>query len=62
MKECQKVLSILDRVPKGGIIAFDELNNSRWPGETAALKQVIGIKELQLQQFPWDPNVSFAVL
>lgn len=53
---------LVERMPKGAIIAFDELNNSRWPGETAALKQVIGIKELQLQQFPWDPNVSFAVL
>ncbi len=27
---------VVNRIPKGGIIAFDELNHSDYPGETIA--------------------------
>ena len=29
--------NFISRMPKGAIIAFDELNNKNWPGETVAL-------------------------
>ncbi len=32
---------LFKRIPKGGLIVFDELNNEMWPGETAALNEVI---------------------
>ena len=28
--------NFLPRMPKGSVIAFDELNNPDWPGETMA--------------------------
>ncbi len=34
--------AIKDRVTKGSIIAFDELNSHSFPGETQALKEVFG--------------------
>jgi hypothetical protein len=48
------------RMPRGAIIAFDELDNPQWPGETLALLEQIGIGKLRLQRFDWDPYISFA--
>ncbi len=51
------------RVPKGGIIAFDELNNSCWPGETiAALEYYGNFNSLSLRKFSWDPNIAYVVV
>lgn len=52
----------LPRMPKGSIIAFDELDNPIWPGETAALLDGIGINKLKLQKIEWDPYIGYAVL
>lgn len=35
---------LLDRLLKGGIMAFDEYNTKEWPGETTAVKEVLGDK------------------
>lgn len=53
---------LVPRIPKGGIIAFDELNCDRWPGETIAVSKTIGIRNLRIQRFPFDTFISFAVL
>lgn len=50
------------RMPKGAIIAFDELDNPIWPGETSALLDTLGITQLKLQRVEWDPYLSYAVL
>ncbi|WP_097900196.1 TylF/MycF/NovP-related O-methyltransferase [Streptomyces sp. b94] len=34
---------------RGSVIAFDELAHPKWPGETAALREVLGIGRDQLQ-------------
>lgn len=52
----------LPRMPKGAIVAFDELNAPTWPGETEAVLEVVGIKNLRLQRFEFDTLVSYAVL
>lgn len=52
----------LPYMPKGAVIAFDELNNSFWPGETQAVRDSIGLRNLRLQRFPWQPQMSYAVL
>jgi hypothetical protein len=52
----------LPRMPKGAVIAFDELDNPIWPGETSALLHSCGISSLRLQRLPWDPYISYAVL
>jgi Macrocin-O-methyltransferase (TylF) len=54
--------SFLPRMPKGAILAFDELNTERWPGETLAVVKSVGIDRLRIQRFSFDSNLSFAVL
>jgi hypothetical protein len=49
------------RMPKGAVLAFDELDNPIWPGETSALLDECGISSLRLQRLPWDPYISFAI-
>jgi len=49
------------RIPKGGIIAFDELDNPIWPGETSALLESIGIKKLKIQRVEFDPYMGYAI-
>lgn len=52
----------LPRMPKGAIIAFDELDNPQWPGETLALLDIPGIRNLRLERMEWDPYISFATI
>lgn len=53
---------ILPLMPKGAVVAFDELNCEDFPGETTALSEVIGIDKLSLTRFPFEPWISYAVL
>jgi len=46
---------ILPRVPKGGIIAFDELNHPQFPGETIAVLETIGLQKYRLHRSPLNP-------
>jgi hypothetical protein len=52
----------LPRMPKGAVIAFDELDNPIWPGETLGAMASVGINNLELRRFEWDPYISFAIL
>jgi len=54
--------NFLPRMPKGAIIAFDELNAATWPGETLAVFETIGIRNLRIERFSHDSMLSFAVL
>lgn len=54
--------TFLPRMPKGAVIAFDELDNPIWPGETLALLETIGCGRLELQRVEWDPYISYAIL
>lgn len=54
--------TFLPRMPKGSIIAFDEINHPDWPGETQALLEEVGINRLRIERFPFDSVRSFAVL
>jgi hypothetical protein len=49
-------------MPKGAILAFDELSNWNWPGETQALLNTLGVRNLEIKQFPWEPNISYVKL
>lgn len=48
------------RIPKGGVIAFDELNLRDWPGETVALLETLDVKSLRLERFPFGSTICFA--
>jgi hypothetical protein len=50
------------RMPKGAVIACDELDNPMWPGETTAVLDSVGIESHAWRRFEWDPYISYAVL
>ncbi len=50
-----------DRIPKGGIIAFDELDNPLWPGETQAMLEFFEQESLEIRRMPFDPYIGFAI-
>jgi len=52
----------LPRMPQGSVIAFDELDNPIWPGETLALQETLGINRLRLERVAWDPYIAYAVI
>jgi len=50
------------RMPKGSIIAFDELDNPLWPGETQAMIEFCKENKLRIQRLPFDPYIGYAVV
>ncbi|MEO7423951.1 MAG: TylF/MycF/NovP-related O-methyltransferase [Fibrobacteria bacterium] len=59
-KVCLELLK--DRLTKGSVIGFDEINNPNWPGETMALKEVLGLGTYRIQRLPYMPTSSFIVI
>jgi hypothetical protein len=53
---------IVPRMPKGAVIAFDELHSPSYSGETLAVLDEIGIRNLKIERFPFEPAISYAVL
>ena len=51
----------LPRMPRGAVLAFDQLDNPMWPGETLALLEEIGMR-VRLRRLEWDPYMAYAVL
>jgi macrocin-O-methyltransferase TylF-like protien len=56
------LVHFVPRMCKGAILAFDELNNAWWPGETLALLDTIGVHTHRIERFPMDPNISYIIL
>lgn len=54
--------TFVPRMPRGAIIAFDELAQRAWPGETRAVLDTLGIRTLKIERFEFTPQLSFAVL
>lgn len=52
----------LPRMPKGAVLAFDELDNPLWPGETLAMLEQHAHRPLRLERLEFDPYIGFAVL
>ncbi len=52
----------LPRMPKGAVIAFDELNLRDWPGETVAALQMFDMNKLPLKRFPFGSTISYALV
>lgn len=44
---------IRDRLTKGSVIGFDELNDPSCPGETKAVMEVLGINNIRLKKWPY---------
>jgi hypothetical protein len=56
------LLSIRDRLTKGSVVAFDQVNVQTFPGETLALKEVLGLDRYRLQRSPWSNAASYVVI
>ncbi len=52
----------LPRIPKGGVIAFDELNDEAFPGETIAAIETLPLNQWRIRRFEFDPRISYAVV
>jgi len=48
-------------MPKGAIVAFDELNCEEFPGETSALLEFAGASGVALRRFLLDPYISYFI-
>lgn len=54
--------NFLPRMPKGAVLAFDELDNPIWPGETVALFETLGINKLKIRRLDWEPYIGYSIL
>ena len=54
--------NFVPRMTKGAVIAFDELDNPLWPGETKALLDSELMRSLRIERLDFDPYIGFAVL
>jgi macrocin-O-methyltransferase TylF-like protien len=50
------------RMPKGAVLAFDELDNPIWPGETLAMLESLELNKLRLRRLAWDPYIGYAII
>lgn len=53
---------VRDRLTKGSVVAFDELNCPEFPGETIALKEVFGLDKYAIRRSPLNPLISYFVV
>jgi len=54
--------TFVPRMPKGAIIAFDELDNPLWPGETTAMLEYFTDQPLKIKRVEFDPYIGYAVI
>ncbi len=53
---------ILDHCTTGTVLAFDQLTDRGFPGETLALKEVLGTRKYRIQRVPYCSLASYLVL
>ena len=53
---------LVPRMGRGAVLAFDEINSARWPGETRALLEMVDLKKHRINRFTMDPNIAYIVL
>lgn len=54
--------AIRSRITRGSVIGFDELNVSRYPGETIALSEVFGLNRYKIHHSIYSPTQSYIVI
>lgn len=54
--------AIKERLTKGSVVAFDELNCPEFPGETLALKEVFRLDKYAIRRNPLNPLCSYIVI
>ncbi|ABP54509.1 class I SAM-dependent methyltransferase [Salinispora tropica] len=51
--------AIRPRLTRGSIVAFDELDNPKWPGENVAVREVFGLDHAPLRLLPGRPAPAY---
>ena len=59
-KVCLELL--MDRVTKGSVILFDELNCPEFPGETLAILETLGLSKYAIKRSPLNPLISYIII
>ena len=54
--------NFLPRMSTGSIVAFDELHAENWKGETVAMLESLNIRDFKIENFSFEPNISFIQL
>lgn len=54
--------AILPYLTKGSVLAFDELNTPQFPGETIAVREVLGLSRYAIKRDPSNPLTSYLVI
>jgi hypothetical protein len=58
-KTCLELIE--DRIPRGGVVGFDELNTERFPGETEAVREVFGLDKFKIKRRTYDSVPSYMI-
>ena len=53
--------AIIPHLTKGSLLVFDELNYDAFPGETLALKDVLGLEKVRIQRSPYSSRETYIV-
>lgn len=59
-KDCLE--AIMPHLTRGSVLAFDELNCAEFPGETLAVREVLGLSTHALRRDPNNPLASYLVI
>ena len=51
--------AFLPYMPKGAIVVLDEVAYRNFPGETAALRDVLDLNKIELKRLPFDSTVGY---
>jgi hypothetical protein len=51
--------SLIHRVVKGGVVAFDQFNYDKFPGETLAVAQELELNNVEMKRFHWAPFLGY---
>jgi hypothetical protein len=54
--------AILPYLTKGSVLALDELNTPEFPGETVAVREVLGLSRYAIKRDPSNPLTSYLVI
>ena len=53
--------AVIPHLTKGSLLVFDELNYDAFPGETLALKDVLGLDKVRIQRSPYSSRETYIV-
>jgi len=59
-KDCLDLIA--SRLTKGSVIGFDELNDPDSPGETTALMETFGLRNISLKRYRYASRVSYFIV